>query len=189
MGPFLMTPSTAQNLVLAEGLGMHTFGEIDDKGRPMDRVAWGYESDLMQRLGSGVGRSAHLQSLKMTFHMLEPEFTRAQDKQAPRTVFDFGWLERLELPQLQSFQLTARFFPAFGTDNDLLSEFDKAVDKVGFNLIGAVVYVIGKHTSIQVYRPRKSTGPLEKRSIRRRRREQRHRRRDSEHFQVLVYSR
>jgi hypothetical protein len=82
MGPFLMTPSTAQNLAMAEGLGMHYFGEIDDQGRPIDRVAWGYESDLMQRLGSGVGRSAHLRSLKMTVHILEPKFTRDQGKQA-----------------------------------------------------------------------------------------------------------
>jgi hypothetical protein len=134
--PFLLTPSTAQNLVLARGLGMHTFGEIDHKGRPMDRVIWYHESDLMQRLWSGVGRSAHLRSLKMTVHMIERVFTRDQDKHAPRTVFDFGWLQRLELPQLQSFQLTARLYPAFTADNNLLSEFDKAVDEVGSSMIG-----------------------------------------------------
>jgi hypothetical protein len=137
VGPFLLTPSDAQDIRLISGPLMHAFGEIDHRGKPFNRVTWGWDNDVMQRLSSSVATSPNLRSLTVNIITMSPN--RWNSKGGPGNApckVDYKWLGNLELPQLQDLKIELLYDTAFATDGRIMAAFDEATIEVGMKLIG-----------------------------------------------------
>lgn len=137
VGPFLLTPSDAQNIKLVSGPIMYAFGEIDHRGKHFNRVTWGWESDIMQRLSSSVATSSNLRSLTVNVITMSPRGwnSKGGPGKAPSRV-DYKWLGNLELPQLQDLKIEVLYDTPFAADRSIMAEFDRATIEVGMKLIG-----------------------------------------------------
>jgi hypothetical protein len=132
IGPVLLTPGGASNIHLGKCLVIHTLGEMDCSEKPIHRMTF-QESDLLQRLGSGLAGTANLRRLELNLLL----WSFPSDSTTPCLVnIELQLLQKLDLPNLQRLQFFIQYNKAFSSDQRLKSMFRNSLSEVSIALIG-----------------------------------------------------